>query len=131
MSIDFGGHMRFTFNGAPLTIRGKFELDDSDYSFTATTNEDGSVSTVAKPTARILTVDFEDSNPGNNSRLLDWNAFMLGGPYNIMLAEEDTGVLHSISGAKPSGRPKRDRLTGMVTGIELHVPRGGYNPTAS
>lgn len=123
---DFGGHILFTFNGAPMTIRGKFEIDDGDFETDIITNEDGSISQTAKPQSGFVTCEFEDSDPADNSQIFDWNAFMTGGPYNFGIAEQDTNILHTLTGAKLKGKPKRDRLTGMVTGIQMHWPRGGY-----
>jgi hypothetical protein len=129
MSVDFGGHFRLTYNGAPLTMRGKFEIDDNDLEISGVTNDDGSVSTVGKPAATKISVDFEDSNPASASPIVNWRVFMMGGPYNIMIYEDDTGTLHTCTGAKPIGRPKRNRSDGQISGIEFLVPRGGYSNT--
>lgn len=131
MSVDFGGHFRLTYNGAPLTMRGKFEIDDNDLEITGITNDDGSVATVGKPAATKVSVDLEDSNPGNNSPVVDWKAFMMGGPYNLMIYEDDTTVTHTCTQAKPIGRPKRNRSDGQVSGVEFLVPRGGYTVTTT
>lgn len=129
MGLDFGGHMRLTVNGSPLRMRGKFEIDDGDYEMSVVTNDDGSISQVGKPSAGKMSVTFEDVDAGNNSPLFDWNAFMLSFPQNVMVSEDDTSVIHSFTNAKASGKPKRNRLDGEVTGIEIHWPSGGYQMT--
>lgn len=131
MSLNFGGHIRFTYAGTPLRVRGKFELEELDLDISVGTNEDGSIFQTGKPRATMIAMDFEDSNPANNSAIVNWRQIMLGGPYNIMISEDDTGVLHTCANAKLGGRLKTDRLTGAISGLEIHVPYGSYTKTAS
>lgn len=129
MPADFGGHMRLTLDGSPLVIRGKFEIEGTNMESSIVTNEDGSISQIAKPKALMIGVDFEDTDPSSGLPV-DWQAIVFGAAaYNIMIAEEDTGVTHMLTGAKFGGKPRIDRLTGQVTGLEMHVSRNGYHKT--
>lgn len=131
MAVNFGGHMRFTYGGVPLVIRGKFERDATNMEAGIITNEDGSIAQTGKPQAQKFTVDFQDSDPTSSTgKPIDWQAVVFGGPYNIMVAEENTGVTHTYAGAQFGGKPKIDRLTGAVSGVEVHCPRDGYSVTS-
>lgn len=56
---------------------------------------------------------------------------MAGGPYNVSLIEDTNKVLHTFTGAKFLGRPKIDRLKGIVTGITGQCAVGGYQQTGT
>ena len=47
----------------------------------------------------------------------------------LAIVEQSTGILHTWTNAKFLGRPKIDRLKGIVTGITGQVPVGGYLQT--
>jgi hypothetical protein len=73
--------------------------------------------------------EFTDSVDGVTAVSLPWNAIMAGGPYTLTGVEETNGIIHTWTGAKFVGRPKIDRLKGVVTGITIQAPVGGYNET--
>lgn len=116
----FGGHIRFTFNGSPLVIRGKFDIEPVDATFEGITNQDGSVSRTNKPEGFKWSATFEDTDDATASSATgqDWSAIMKGGPYNITIPEDDTGVLHTYTACLLVGRVKIDRMSGEVSGIE-------------
>jgi hypothetical protein len=115
---DFGGHIRFTYDGNPLVIRGKFEIEPIDEEFDIVANYDGSIATTAKPKGFRFAATFQDS-PAGSATQLDWNAIIKGAPYNITIPEDETGVLHTFTACKLFGRNIRtDRMNGEVTGIE-------------
>ena len=115
----FGGHIRFLFGGAPLVLRGKVTIEASDAEFDGMTNQDGSVSRTNKPNGFKWDCTFEDTDDETASQATgqDWNAIMKGGPYNITIPEDDTGVLHTYTSCLMIGRPKIDRDSGEVSGI--------------
>jgi hypothetical protein len=123
-TVDFGGHIRFTYNGTPLVIRGKVEREATNMESSEITNENGSVSQVGKPKAQELMAEFEDADVNGNP--VNWEGVVFGGRYNIAVIEEDTGVTHNYSNAFFKGKPKIDRLNGLVTGLSIVAPRGGY-----
>ncbi|VFU07934.1 hypothetical protein [Methylocella tundrae] len=114
---DFGGFMRFTVNGSPLTLRAKFESEPSALEMDGGANQNGSIYRTMKPMGYIFEPTFEDT-PTGTATALDWAAIMLGGPYNISLVEEQTGRLHTWTGAQFEGKPRVDHMTGEVTGIK-------------
>jgi hypothetical protein len=128
---DFGGIMRFTYNGAPMKIRAKVELEPTGGSYTAEDNQDGSFDRYYQPMGPKFDVEFVDSRDGVSATSQPWDAIMAGGPYNISIVEDSNKILHSFTGAKFIGRPKIDRLKGIVTGITGQTPVGGYIQTTT
>lgn len=123
---DFGGNIRFSYDGNAIKIRAKIDLEPGDFSFTVEHNQDGSFDRMAQPMGPSLELEFVDSSDGVNPTSLNWNAIMAGGPYNIAVIEDKNGVTHTIAGGKFIGRPKIDRLKGLVTGITVQGPVGSY-----
>ena len=130
---DFGGRIRFTFNGNPLVLRGKVDIEPCDTSYEAIVNQDGSVSRSAKPKGVKWSATFEDTDDATVSQATgqDRASIMKGGPYNITIPEDDTGVLHTFTGCLMVGDVKIDRMNGEVTGIEGISPTGGYKRTTT
>ncbi len=108
---DFGGEMRFTYDGTPLKLRAAISYNPARFEIESVINQDNSVSRTLKPTAYDFEVTFEDA-AGH-----DWDAIMLGGPYNITVVEDTVGALHMWTRASFKGRPSVARETGEVTGI--------------
>lgn len=123
---DFGGTIRFTYDGDAITIRAKVDVEPGDFSFTVEHNQDGSFDRYAQPMGPTFELEFRDSSDGVRATSLNWNAIMAGGPYNCSIIEDKNGIIHTIAGGKFSGRPKIDRLKGLVTGITVQGPVGGY-----
>jgi len=126
---DFGGVMRFSYNGATLTIRARVEMEPTDGSYTAEDNQDGSFDRYSQPKGPNFDIEFVDSKAGSATSQ-PWNAIMAGGPYNVTISEDSNGILHTFTGVKFIGRPKIDRLKGLVTGVTGQAPTGGYTQTA-
>lgn len=108
---DFGGEMRFTFNASPLVLRAAISYNPTRFEFEGMANQDNSVSRTVKPTAYNFEVTFEDGAD------VDWDAVMLGGPYNVTVVEDTTGTLHMWTGSQFTGRPSVNRESGEVSGI--------------
>lgn len=108
----FGGECRFTYNGNALVMRSHVKIDPARSDITNITNQDGSVSSSVKPSAAGFETTFEDA------AAYDWDAIMRGGPYDVTISEDFTGLIHMFTGAQLSGRPNIDRETGEVTGIK-------------
>lgn len=122
---DFGGEMRLTFNGVPLVLRSKFDHEPVGVEIDGGANQDGSTFRTAKPTGYMAEPLFEDTLPPGAS----WDGIVRGGPYNITLVEDFTGVLHTWTGAKFEGKAKVDRHNGEVSGLKLRAP--AYNRQAA
>jgi len=118
---DFGGIMRFTFGGRPLVVRGKLTTEPASQRAEKIVNQDGSIGRAMSPKGYGGEVTFEDSSEGQ-ATALDWNAILLGGPYNFSIVEDTTGVVHAYTGAVFTGDVKVDRMNGEVTGLEIHSP---------
>ena len=118
---DFGGLMRFQVNGSPLTVRGKVSVNPSNLAATAIANNDGSTSRSLEPKGYRAKVTFEDSQAGSATGQ-DWAVILLGGPYNLSLIEDTTGLTHTWTGARFTGDPEVDRMNGEVTGLEILSP---------
>lgn len=110
---NFGGEMRFAYNGNPIVMRGTFKLDGSKFENEAIINQDGSISKSIKPMGYGAELTFEDA-PG-----LDFDALLLGGPYNATVIEDHTGTVHTWTGAIFEGRPSVDRANGEVSGLKI------------
>lgn len=123
---DFGGQIRFTYDGNPLRIRAKVDIEPGDFSYSAEHNQDGSFDRYNQPMGPTFDIDFVDSADGVNPISLNWNAIMAGGTYNVSILEDSNSIVHTIAGAKFIGRPKIDRLKGLVTGITIQGPVGSY-----
>jgi hypothetical protein len=108
---DFGGEMRFTFNARPLVMRAAISYNPTRFEFEGMANQDNSPSRTMKPTAYNFEVTFEDAAD------VDWDAVMLGGPYNVTVVEDTTGTLHMWTKAQFTGRPSVNRESGEVSGI--------------
>jgi len=108
---DFGGEMRFTYNAQPIVLRAAISYNPARFEIEGMANQDNSVSRTLKPTAYNFEVTFEDGAD------YDWDAIMLGGPYNISVIEDTIGTLHMWSGASFTGRPSVNRENGEVSGI--------------
>lgn len=128
---DFGGVIRFTYDGNPISIRAKVEVEPTDFSFTVEHNQNGTFDRYAQPQGPMLDMEFVDSVDGVNPISLPWNAIMLGGPYKISILEDTTGIVHTITNGKFAGRPKIDRLKGLVTGVTIQGSTGSYQQVTS
>lgn len=123
---DFGGTIRFTYDGTAITIRAKVDVEPGDYSFAVEHNQDGSFDRYVQPMGPTFGLEFRDSLDGVNPISLDWNKIMAGGPYNCSIIEDKNGIVHTIANAKFSGRPSIDRLKGSVTGVVVQGAVGAY-----
>jgi len=115
---DFGGEMTFTYGGAPLVLRAKFDSELVPFEADGGANQDGSVYRTLKPTGYMFEPLFEDtaiSTPTN----MDWEAIIRGGPYNCTLVETQTGRLYTWTAAQFEGTPRLDHQTGEVSGIKM------------
>ena len=128
---DFGGIIRFTYNSTPIKIRARVEMEPTGAQYDAEDNQDGSFDRYSKPMGPKFEIDFVDSVDGTSATSLPWDAIMTGGPYNMAIIEDTTKVMHTFTNAKFIGRPKIDRLKGVVTGISGQCPVGGYNLTST
>lgn len=123
---DFGGTIRFTYDGNALIIRAKLDIEPGDFAYAVEHNQNGSFDRYMQPMGPMLETDFVDSKDGVAATSLPWNSIMQGGPYNVSILEDTTGVIHTIANAKFTGRPKIDRLKGLVTGINIQGATGAY-----
>lgn len=115
--MDFGGVMRFTVDGSPLTLRAKFESEPTAVEYDGGANQDSSIYRTLKLKGFVFEPTFEDSFEGS-ATTLDWATIMAGGPYNITLVEEQTGRLYTWTGAQFEGAPRIDHMTGEVSGVK-------------
>jgi hypothetical protein len=116
---DFGGEMRFSFAGNPITLRGKVTIEPSSVKVEPITNQDGSVSRTLTPKGFTAELAFEDTGPDAATEL-DWDGILRNGPYDMSLVEDHNGLLHTWSSARFVGDAKVDRMTGEVTGLQVH-----------
>ena len=131
MGYDFGGTIRFTFDGQPLTIRAKVDIEPGDNSYSGEHNQDGSFDRYVQPMGPSAELEFVDGAGTGAATSPPWNAIMLGGPYNVAILEDNTGIIHQFANAKFIGRTKIDRLKGSVTGMTIQAPVGGYTQLTS
>lgn len=123
---DFGGTVRFTYDGNNIKIRAKLSVEPGDFSYTAEHNQDGTFDRFLQPMGPMFKVEFVDSKDGFSAVSLPWNTIMQGGPYNISILEDTTGVIHTISNGSFVGRADIDRLKGLVTGVNIQGATGSY-----
>lgn len=126
---DFGGVMRFKVGDLALKIRAKVDIEPTNGSYTAEDNQDGSFDRYMQPQGPKFDVEFVDSSGADTATSQPWDTIMAGGPYNISLIEDTTGILHTFTAAKFLGRPRIDRLKGVVSGITGQCAVGGYQQT--
>ena len=115
---DFGGKMRFTYSGAAIVLRAKFDSEPVGSEYDGGANQDGSTFRTVKPTGYIAEPMFEDSLPAG----VTWDAIVAGGPYNMTLVESLTGRLHTWTAAKFEGKARVDHHSGEVSGLKLRAP---------
>lgn len=123
---DFGGVMRFTYDGNAITLRAKVDIEPGDSTFSAEHNQNGSYDRYVQPMGPAADLEFVDSADGVNPVSLDWNKIMSGGPYNMAITEESNGIVHQFTAASFVGRVKIDRLKGLVSGVTIQCRTGGY-----
>lgn len=123
---DFGGQIRFTYDGAAIRIRAKVSIKPGNFVYAAEDNQDGSFDRYVQPKGPTFDMEFVDSADGVNPTSLPWSTIMAGGPYNVSIIEDTNGIIHTMSGAKFIGEVDIDRLKGMVTGITVRGPVGAY-----
>ena len=128
---DFGGLIRFTYNATPMKIRARVTIEPTGGDYKAEDNQDGSFDRYYQPMGPKFDLEFVDSADGVSAKSLPWDAIMAGGPYNISIVEDSNSVLHTFTGSKFIGRPKIDRLKGLVSGVTGQCPVGGYQQTAT
>jgi hypothetical protein len=126
---DFGGIMRFTFDATPMKIRARVTIEPTNGKFDAEDNQDGSFDRYYQPMGPKFDLEFVDSVDGVKATSLPWDSIMKGGPYNCSLIEDSNGILHTFTGSKFLGRPKIDRLKGLVSDITGQCAVGGYQQT--
>jgi len=129
--VDFAGIMRFTYNGNNVKIRAKIEIEPVNARYTVENNQDGSFNRYVQPEGPTFDIEFTDTVDGVTATSLPWDLIMAGGPYNIALVEETTGILNTWANAQFLGRPHIDRLKGNVTGITGQAPVGAYLQTTT
>jgi hypothetical protein len=123
---DFGGTIRFTYDGTALIIRASVGIEPTDAAYTVEHNQNGTFDRYLQPMGPVAKLEFVDSKDGVGAVSQPWNAIMAGGPYKVAVLEDNTGIVHQFSGAKFVGRPDIDRLKGLVKGISIQAPVGGY-----
>lgn len=128
---DFGGTVRFTYDGNAIIVRAKVDLEPGDFSYSVEHNQNGSFDRYVQPMGPTIELDFVDSVDGVSATSLPWNKIMQGGPYNCAIVEDLTGIIHSITGGKFTGRAKIDRLKGNVSGIAIQGAVGSYKQLAA
>jgi len=125
--MDFGGHFRFTYAGNPLTVRGSFTSQPSNVTFDGGANTNGSLYRTISVTGYVFDMTFQVRS--STGEIIDWDGIMKGGPYNMTMVEEDTGYLHTWTGAQFEGTPSADYQSGEMTGITMRSV--AYNQTTS
>lgn len=123
---DFGGQIRFTYDGNSIRIRAKVEVMPGDFLYTAEENQDGTFDRYVQPKGASFDLEFVDSADGITPVSLPWHTIMKGGPYNVSILEDTNGVIHTLSNAKFIGEVKIDRLKGIVSGITVRGAVGSY-----
>lgn len=123
---DFGGTIRFTYNGNALTMRAKLDIEPGDFAYAVEHNQNGSFDRYMQPMGPVIEAEFVDTSDGVHATSLPWNTIMQNGPYNISVIEDTTGIIHTITNGSFIGRPKIDRLKGLVTGINIQGATGAY-----
>ena len=111
--MDFGGKIIVTSSrGYKLSLRGTINVNPSQQSNEALTNQDGSVDRIITPAAPGAELTFRDEGG-------DWQARLDGPRENLTIVEEKTGVTHLFTGAFWTGRPTINRVNGEVTGVQI------------
>ncbi|SHO65816.1 Phage tail tube protein [Pseudoxanthobacter soli DSM 19599] len=110
---DFGGEMRFSIDGTPVTMKGLFQVNPSNRTVEESVNQDGSVDAVHTLAGHRMAMTLVD-NGG-----VDVHALLKGPARNVTVVEEHTGVTHMWTQARFAGDPQSDRLTGEITGLRL------------
>ena len=128
---DFGGLIRFTYGGNPITVRAKWDMEPGDFSYTVEHNQDGSYARYVQPMGPMFDLEFQDSKDGINPTSLDWNSIMAGGPYAMVVQEDTNGLSFTIANGSFTGRAKINRLKGEVTGIQIQGATGSYKQLTS
>lgn len=115
----FGGTMRLTVAGQPVTMRGTFKVDPTNVEITDGTNQNGEVYFTFKPNGYGTDGLTLQADPG-----LALNA-LVRARGTFVVVEEDTGVIHTFSRAGFSGKAIDDRESGEVSG--LNIRSSGYS----
>jgi hypothetical protein len=118
---DFGGTVSFTYAGNPLVMRGHITIGPSSIKADPIANQNGTVSRTLTPRGYTAKFKFEDSTNGLATPQ-PWDAILKGGPYNVTVVENQTGVTHMWTNAAFTGEPEVDREKGEVDGLSLIAP---------
>ena len=118
---DFGGTVNFSYAGTPLVMRGHIMIDPSSIKADGIANQDGSVSRTLTPRGYTAKCKFQDSRNGLATPQ-PWDTILKGGPYNITVVENQTGVTHMWTNAAFTGEPSVDRERGEVDGLGWIAP---------
>ncbi len=110
---DFGGVIRIKDSlGASVSLRGTLNIQPTDRSAEAVTDQDGSVDRIITPTAPEVEIAIAD-------KAVDVVEFFNGPRRNVSIVEETNGRIHLVNDAFLAGRPQTNQLTGEVTGLRI------------
>jgi hypothetical protein len=113
-----GGRVSVTISGTNYSARATIKLDPSNISVTSGVNQDGSLYRNVAPKARTAEISFDRSLQDVNGQPLKWaENLMLQVNLQATFVEQDTNIIHILSGGFFTGSPTEDTSTGEISGL--------------
>lgn len=124
---DAGGRVQVIIAGVPYSARGELSLQTSRISVETIVNQDGSVGRITKPKSVQASVTF-DRFVTATGEYLEFTEATMRAKFAGTFIEDDTDIVHMITGAGFTGSPELNTATGEVSG--LVIEGSAYRRTA-
>lgn len=121
-----GGRVSVVIKGLPYSARGEISIEPSNVEVNAEANVDGSVfrTIKAKPIRAKITFDRFRTATGE---YLKFDGNIMVENFAATFIEEDTDILHMLTGAGFTGSPDINMANGEVSGLQIEG--SGYTRT--
>lgn len=113
-----GGRVSVTISGTNYSARGVIKLDPSNITVASGVNQDGSLYRTVAPKARTAEISFDRALQDANGQPLKWaENLMLQTDLQATFIEQDTKIMHILTGGFFTGAPVEDTSTGEISGL--------------
>lgn len=117
------GRVSIVIGGVPYSARGEINLNASNISVAAGSNQDGSLYRTVSPKVRTGAVSFDKNSvlvAPDGSRMQWDERLLLVKDLSATFTEDDNGgKQHLLNGAFFTGDPQQNLASGEISGLEL------------
>ncbi len=112
MASTVGGRVDITLNGVPYSMVADVEIDEANIEAEVVDNQDGTIGRSVKSSHYEVDLKFRHK-PGFSLEQI------MNATIDFSMVERDTGQTVIMTGAFLVGKPKRNTVTGEISGLKL------------